>query len=77
MQRLGKHLTHTIAEHVEYQDVYMETVFSRMRFQQFLERLEDADEFDGRTWLDQTEEVTEEQYRIYQSFQYYHGYRLF
>ena len=66
MQRLGKHLTHTIAEHVEYQDVYMETVFSRMRFQQFLERLEDADEFDGRTWLDQTEEVTEEQYRLYQ-----------
>jgi len=51
---------------VDYEDRQLRTVFSRMRFESLLERLEDADEFDGRTWLDQSEEVTEEQYQLYE-----------
>ena len=66
MKDLQTALTHITSELVEYQDKNMETVFSRMRFHQFLDRLQDKDEFDGLTWLDQAEEVTDEQYRLYQ-----------
>lgn len=56
----------TISALVDYEDNHLQTVFSRMRFESFLERLEDADEFDGKTWLGQSEEVTDEQFKLYQ-----------
>ena len=68
LPQIGKQIEafkRTIGALVNYEDTHLQTVFSHMRFDSFLERLEDADEFDGKSWLGQSEEVSEEQYKLY------------
>ena len=75
MEVLTKCFMSTIWALVDYEDMHLQTVFSRMRFESFLKRLEDPDEFDGKSWLGQAEDVSEEQYLLYQELDSHHAAR--
>lgn len=65
MRDVQKDLLHMVDVLIQHEDVHLSTVFAQMRRTQFLERLEDKDEFDGTTWLDSIDEVSEEEYKLY------------